>query len=319
MKKFLQIKKIPIKNIKLDGLQPRQVINKTELKILRDSIKNKGMFVPILVEKIGENKYGLQDGERRFRACKSAGKKEIEVIVGEFKDKLEKYEVQFEINMKRSTIKLPEMAKAVERFIKEYKSKNPDKDPLKRMVEISGYSRNYIETCDEIIKSSPQLRKLINSYKISGYTVKEINSATKDKYYQAGISEAIIEATEKKKRPPSALVSRLVKKDLVRIEKEGSKYTNQEKSQIAKGFFNQKIGIIEGKGNFPFIIEMIRGWEAELEKTPINKLENKELNQIASALNNLLILFQAKRENLYGKGIKGKRYRLLPTGNLPAD
>lgn len=71
--------------------QPRKFFGENELKELADSIREKGVIQPILVTDLGNGRYELVAGERRWRAAKMAGLLEIPAIVKDFseEDKLE--------------------------------------------------------------------------------------------------------------------------------------------------------------------------------------------------------------------------------------
>jgi ParB family chromosome partitioning protein len=66
--------------------QPRKTFNEDELQELIDSIKEYGMLAPILVENKGDY-YEILAGERRWKAAKIAGLKEIPVTIREYNEK----------------------------------------------------------------------------------------------------------------------------------------------------------------------------------------------------------------------------------------
>jgi ParB family transcriptional regulator, chromosome partitioning protein len=72
--------KISIDKILPNPEQPRSGLDQDELETLADSIKQHGLINPIAVEEAGDS-YILIDGERRWRAAKLAGFKEIEASV----------------------------------------------------------------------------------------------------------------------------------------------------------------------------------------------------------------------------------------------
>ena len=72
---------IPIEEISPNPYQPRKNFNKLALEELSDSIKSYGVLQPVNVRKVGEKGYELIAGERRLRAAKIAGLKEIPAIV----------------------------------------------------------------------------------------------------------------------------------------------------------------------------------------------------------------------------------------------
>lgn len=76
-----EIIKIPIDIITPNPYQPRKGFNKSNLNDLSESIKQYGILQPINVRKIGDSGYELVAGERRLRAAKLAGLKEIPAII----------------------------------------------------------------------------------------------------------------------------------------------------------------------------------------------------------------------------------------------
>ena len=77
-----------IVNVKIDELrsnpyQPRQIFNEEALKELSDSIKEYGVFQPIIIKKSIKG-YEIIAGERRVKASKMAGLEEIPAIIRDF-------------------------------------------------------------------------------------------------------------------------------------------------------------------------------------------------------------------------------------------
>jgi ParB family chromosome partitioning protein len=81
------IKYIPIDNILYSPFQPRiQFREDEDFEELVKSIKERGILQPIIVRKKGEDLYECVAGERRLRAAKKAGLKEIPAIIKNFTD-----------------------------------------------------------------------------------------------------------------------------------------------------------------------------------------------------------------------------------------
>lgn len=76
-----KVKKIDIEYINESKNQPRQNFNEDELKELSESILQNGVLQPITVRRLSLNKYELISGERRIRASKMAGLKNIPCII----------------------------------------------------------------------------------------------------------------------------------------------------------------------------------------------------------------------------------------------
>ena len=77
---------IEISKIRANPYQPRRNFDEEGLKELAESIKENGVFQPVLVRK-ALNGYELVAGERRLRASKLANKKDIPAIIVDFDDK----------------------------------------------------------------------------------------------------------------------------------------------------------------------------------------------------------------------------------------
>ncbi len=77
----MAIVSIPIEDISPNPYQPRKEFNKSNLEDLSDSIVQYGILQPINVRKMGDVGYELVAGERRLRAAKLAGLKEVPAII----------------------------------------------------------------------------------------------------------------------------------------------------------------------------------------------------------------------------------------------
>ena len=109
------IKEIPIEEIRTNPYQPRKSFNQEALQELADSIKNYGVFQPIIVKKSIKG-YDLVAGERRLRASKLAGKETIPAIVKEFTDD-EMREIALLENLQRENLTAIELAWAYKGII----------------------------------------------------------------------------------------------------------------------------------------------------------------------------------------------------------
>jgi len=66
--------------------QPRKIFNEEELAELADSIKQQGIIQPIIAEDAGDGTYTIIAGERRARAARLAGLKEVPVVLRKYSD-----------------------------------------------------------------------------------------------------------------------------------------------------------------------------------------------------------------------------------------
>lgn len=131
-----------IKFLALDVLQagkfqPRRVFTTDMLADLVASIRTKGVLQPLLVRQIGNNRYEIIAGERRWRASKEAGLTEVPVIIKDFNDE-ETLEVSLIENLQRQDLNALEEAQGYARLMNEF---NRTQEELARVV---GKSRSYV-------------------------------------------------------------------------------------------------------------------------------------------------------------------------------
>ncbi len=111
---------IPIDSIKPNRYQARKDFNPEKLKELSESIKQHGLAQPLLVAPAAvPGDYELIAGERRWRASKAAGLKEVQVIVKQADDK-ERFELSLIENIQRENLNAIEEAKAYKRLCEEF-------------------------------------------------------------------------------------------------------------------------------------------------------------------------------------------------------
>ena len=106
---------INLSEIRSNPYQPRKTFNEEALRELADSIKNYGVFQPIIVKKSIKG-YDLIAGERRVRASKLAGLETIPAIVKDFSDELMR-EIALLENLQRENLTAVELAWAYKGII----------------------------------------------------------------------------------------------------------------------------------------------------------------------------------------------------------
>ncbi len=110
---------VPLSSITPNPKQPRTIFDSDALNELAASIKEIGILQPPVVRKIGENKYELIMGERRFRAAKLAGLATIPVIIRETHDNELLREALVE-NIHRSNLNSLEEASAYNQMLTDF-------------------------------------------------------------------------------------------------------------------------------------------------------------------------------------------------------
>lgn len=133
--------------------QPRKSFNEDALQELADSIKQFGLLQPILVQKRNDY-YEIVAGERRWRAAKMAGLKEVPVIVKEYSDR-EIVEISLIENLQREDLNPIEEALAYKRLMDEFHLKQDE------IAERVSKSRTTITNSLRLLKLCSGVRQMI--------------------------------------------------------------------------------------------------------------------------------------------------------------
>lgn len=104
--------------------QPRKIFDEETLAELADSIRQFGVLQPLLVQK-KEDYYAIVAGERRWRAARLAGLKEVPVVIKELSPQ-ESMEIALIENIQRQDLNPVEEARAYQTLIQEYGLKHED-------------------------------------------------------------------------------------------------------------------------------------------------------------------------------------------------
>ncbi len=139
--------------------QPRKKFDEEALNELAASIKEHGVFQPIIVKKTIKG-YDIVAGERRFRASKKAGLTKIPAIIEEFSDD-EMMQISLLENLQREDLTAIEEAKAYKTIID---ASNITQDELARRV---GKSRSHITNMLGLLKLPTNVQDLVLYNKIS--------------------------------------------------------------------------------------------------------------------------------------------------------
>ncbi|SMC00185.1 chromosome partitioning protein, ParB family [Thermanaeromonas toyohensis ToBE] len=110
---------LPVDTIVAGKHQPREDFDREKLEELVNSIRAHGVIQPIVVRPLGEGRYELVAGERRWRACQLAGLREIPALVRQL-DEREVREIALIENVQREDLNPLEEAKAYQALLVEY-------------------------------------------------------------------------------------------------------------------------------------------------------------------------------------------------------
>ena len=150
---------IPIKDIRPNPYQPRKTFDKQALQELADSIRQYGVFQPIVVRKAVSG-YDLIAGERRLRASKLADKTTIPAVIVDFDDQ-KMMEISLLENIQREDLTPIEEANAYNQLIKKYHYTQED------LAKQLGKSRTNITNVLRLLNLPKEVQKMVNEGKLS--------------------------------------------------------------------------------------------------------------------------------------------------------
>ena len=157
-----EIIELDLNDLRPNPYQPRKIFADDALKELSESIKEHGVFQPIIVKKSIKG-YEIIAGERRFRASKMAGLKTIPAIIREFSD-ADMMEIALLENLQRENLNVIEEALAYKAMLEKL---NLTQDELSKRV---GKSRSHITNILGLLRlpSSVQ-RQVVNGELTMGH------------------------------------------------------------------------------------------------------------------------------------------------------
>ncbi|MBP5554736.1 MAG: ParB/RepB/Spo0J family partition protein [Lachnospiraceae bacterium] len=144
---------VSINKVEPNRKQPRRKFDEDALQELSDSIKIHGLISPILVQDRGDH-YEIIAGERRWRASKLAGLKEVPVIIGNYSEK-EILEISLIENMQRKDLNPIEEARGFKRLVDEYDLTQDE------IAETLSKSRSAITNSIRLLKLSDKVQEML--------------------------------------------------------------------------------------------------------------------------------------------------------------
>lgn len=144
---------VKINEVEPNKNQPRRTFDEDALLELAESIKQHGVIQPLIVKK-RDKYYEIIAGERRWRAAKMAGLKEIPIVIKDFSDQ-EIMEVALIENIQREDLNPIEEAQAYQRLIKEYNYKQDE------LAERVSKSRVAVTNSMRLLKLDERVQKMI--------------------------------------------------------------------------------------------------------------------------------------------------------------
>ncbi|MCB1645890.1 MAG: ParB/RepB/Spo0J family partition protein [Pseudomonadales bacterium] len=114
-----RLDEVPVEWIRPGKYQPRKVMVEEALQELAASIRAQGLMQPIVLRSVGEQRYEIIAGERRWRACQLAGLEKVPAVIKEVNDEAAVAMSLIE-NIQREDLNPMEEALALQRLVEEF-------------------------------------------------------------------------------------------------------------------------------------------------------------------------------------------------------
>ena len=150
---------VSINEISLSKFQARKKFNQEKLRELSESIEKNGLIQPIILRK-GKKNFELIAGERRLKACKLIGLKEISSIISNFDDR-RAFESGLIENLQREDLTCIEEAEGYNRLMNEF---NYTQEELSSIVS---KSRSHVANLLRLVTLPKEIKKLLLDEKIT--------------------------------------------------------------------------------------------------------------------------------------------------------
>lgn len=151
---------IPLARIEPNPDQPRKEFDGQALEELAESIREKGIIQPIIVERKDSGGFVIVAGERRYRAAKLAGLEEIPALIKNYGDE-ERLEIALIENIQRTDLKPIEEALAYQKLIE---MKGYTQEQLAKKL---GKQRSTVANALRLLKLPDEIKELIEEQKLT--------------------------------------------------------------------------------------------------------------------------------------------------------
>ena len=232
---------VKITEVEPNREQPRKNFNEDALLELADSIKQFGIIQPLVVQK-QDDYYEIIAGERRWRAAKLAGLKEVPVIIKNYTEQ-ERVEIALIENIQREDLNPIEEAMAYKRLMEEFHLKQDE------IADRVAKSRTAVTNSMRLLKLSSKVQEMVIADMISagharallGISDEALQETTAMKVFDEKLS---VRETEKLVKN---LVSPAKKVKTERNTAEDAIYESLEEKM--KGIMGTKVSIQRKKNN----------------------------------------------------------------------
>lgn len=244
------VNSIDINLIKAYENQPRKNFDKQKIMELAESIKEHGIIQPLVLKRISNGCYKIIAGERRWRAAKLAGIKNVPAIIMDLTDK-DILEVSLIENIQREDLNPIEEAMGYKRLTEEFKL---TQDDLAKRV---GKSRAAITNNLRLLNLDKRVQEYLAEDEISeGHGRVLLELSDKEKQYRAAL--AIIDkklSVRETERFVKLIKDKTENQEKLKAKQDNSNpYINEVKTHL-ENYFKTKVNVVSKKNRGKIEIE----------------------------------------------------------------
>lgn len=178
-------REVPIAAVTPNPRQPRTHFDEESLAGLTASITEMGVLQPILVHSLGEGRYELIAGERRWRAAKRAGLQTIPIVVRDADTDADLLEQALVENLHRADLNAMEEAAAYQQLVEDF---GLTQEQVAKRV---GKSRTAVANTLRLFQLPPAIQALVADDQLTAGHARAL-LGTPDRAYQAALAQRIL-------------------------------------------------------------------------------------------------------------------------------
>lgn len=232
--------KLKLTEIEPNREQPRKKFDEDSLIELADSIRQFGVLQPLIVQKKGDY-YEIIAGERRWRAAKMAGLKEVPVIVREFSEQ-QAVEISLIENIQRENLNPIEEAIAYKRLLTEFELKQDE------VAERVSKSRTAVTNSMRLLKLDERVQQMVIDEMISTGHARALLAIT-DHELQYKYAMKVFDEKMSVRDVERLVKSVTEKKEENKKQENTNAFIYQELADKMKGLLGTKVSIEHKKNN----------------------------------------------------------------------
>lgn len=228
---------IAVSNLKPGMYQPRKDMSAEALEELSASIQSQGIIQPIVVRRLELGGYEIIAGERRWRAAKQAGLKQVPCLIKNVQDRAAIAMALIE-NIQREDLNAIEEAQALERLQDEFKLTH------QQVADVIGKSRTTVSNLLRLNQLADGVKRLVETKQLEMGHARALLMLEGDQQIEIAQRVAAKQLTVRQ-------TEQLVKKCLTQPSEDGSASEDldaQQMSQRLSEMLGAKVSIIRSKG-----------------------------------------------------------------------